>query len=72
MHPCEQRVCGRGIWRSFGLTHPIGVRGFPWLTARLCLNLLAHSVLTEYHVARKRKAVVEPSLPFDDELPGAA
>lgn len=38
----------------------------------LVLNLLAHSVLTEYHVARKRKAVVEPSLPFDDELPGAA
>ena len=40
--------------------------------AKPSLNLLAHSVLTEYHVARKRKAVAEPSLPFDDELPRTA
>lgn len=40
--------------------------------AKPSLNLLAHSVLSEYHVIRKRKAVSEASLPFDDELPGAA
>jgi single-stranded DNA-binding protein len=42
--------------------------------ARPTLDLLAHSVLTEYHVARKRKAVRggNAPLPFDDELPGAA
>lgn len=36
---------------------------------RRSLDLLAHAVLTEYHVARKRKAMQEPSgaaLPFDD------
>ena len=40
--------------------------------AKPSLSLLAHSVLSEYHVARKRKAVAEPALPFDDEFPGAA
>lgn len=40
---------------------------------RPSLDLLAHSVLTEYHVARKRKAVREPpaDAPFDDPLPAA-
>lgn len=40
--------------------------------ARPSLDLLAHAVLTEYHVARKRKAMLpEPSQdrPFSDELP---
>jgi single-stranded DNA-binding protein len=42
--------------------------------ARPALDLTAHAVLTEYHVARKRKAVRdEPQqaapLPFDDALP---
>jgi single-stranded DNA-binding protein len=41
-------------------------------TAKPSLDLLAHSVLTEYHVARKRKAVTEVPAPYDDELPGAA
>jgi hypothetical protein len=50
-------------------------------TARPVLDVLAHRVLTEYHVARKRKAVREAPerreesparLPFDDDLPGAA
>ncbi len=45
--------------------------------ARPGLDLLAHAVLSEYHVARKRKAVREAdepaeALPFDDPLPGAA
>jgi hypothetical protein len=43
--------------------------------ARPSLDLLAHSVLTEYHVARKRKAVRgsdDPGLPFDDAMSGAA
>jgi single-stranded DNA-binding protein len=42
-------------------------------TARPSVDLLAHSVLSEYHVVRKRKAVRgSDALPFDDELPGAA
>ena len=40
---------------------------------RPSLDLLAHAVLTEYHVQRRRKAVQEggsrTELPFDDELP---
>ncbi len=47
--------------------------------ARPSLDLLAHAVLTPYHVARKRNAIREPDrrvvagdLPFDDELPGVA
>jgi single-stranded DNA-binding protein len=40
---------------------------------RSSLDLLAHAVLTEYHVARKRKAIQEPEgredAPFNDELP---
>lgn len=50
--------------------------------ARPSLDLLAHGVLTPYHVARKRKVTREPTdphqgkpagaLPFDDDLPGAA
>ena len=36
--------------------------------------LVAHAVLTEHHVARKRKAVCGQGSPppLDDELPGAA
>jgi single-stranded DNA-binding protein len=40
--------------------------------ARPSLDLLAHAVLTEYHVGKKRKAVQDRSRaeqPFDDELP---
>jgi single-stranded DNA-binding protein len=41
---------------------------------RPSLDLLAHAVLTEYHIARKRKAVQDArrpdELPFDDDLPG--
>src|SRR5262249_45603677 len=45
--------------------------------ARPKVDLLAHGVLSEYHVARKRKTVRaadpdHPGLPFDDALPGAA
>jgi single-stranded DNA-binding protein len=43
--------------------------------ARPTVDLVAHAVLTAYHVARKRKAISEAepaALPFDDELPGAA
>ncbi len=47
--------------------------------ARPSLDLLAHAVLTPYHVAHKRNAIREPDrrvvpgdLPFDDELPGVA
>ena len=41
-------------------------------TARPSLDLLAHAVLTEYHVARKRQAVRDrPTEAFDDER-GAA
>jgi len=41
--------------------------------ARPALDLVAHAVLTEYHVARKRKAVRQSDEPntaplFDDEL----
>src|SRR5208337_5410929 len=32
-------------------------------TARPSLDLTAHAVLTEYHVARKRKAMVKPDAP---------
>jgi hypothetical protein len=45
---------------------------------RVSLDLLVHAVLTEYHVARKRRAVREPDAtsppdqPFNDELPGVA
>ena len=44
---------------------------------RPSLDLLAHAVLTEYHVARKRKTVQEAARtaearPFDDELPRGA
>jgi hypothetical protein len=44
-------------------------------TVRPSLDLLAHAVLTEYHVARKRHAVraadrAERELPFDDDLSG--
>jgi hypothetical protein len=44
---------------------------------RPSLDLLAHALLTEYHVARKRQAVRRHDRPeqveadFDDELPGA-
>lgn len=43
---------------------------------RPSLDLLAHCVLTEYHVARKRKAVqaaqrADEGLPFNDGVPGA-
>jgi single-stranded DNA-binding protein len=40
--------------------------------AKPSLDLLAHSVLSAFHVQRRRKAVTESPLPFDDELPGAA
>lgn len=41
---------------------------------RPSLDLLAHAVLTEYHVARKRKAVqrVDGDRQFDDDLPRGA
>jgi len=45
---------------------------------RPALDLLAHSVISVYHVARRRKSVraadpnIPGELPFDDELPGAA
>lgn len=44
---------------------------------RPSLDLLTHAVLTEYHVARKRRAVQEAARtteppPFDDELPRGA
>jgi single-stranded DNA-binding protein len=45
---------------------------------RPSLDLLARSVLTPYHVARKRKAVrdagatTDNGFPFDDDLPGVA
>jgi hypothetical protein len=44
---------------------------------RPSVDLLAHSVLTEYHVARKRKAVQEARagdgrLPLDDDVPQGA
>jgi single-stranded DNA-binding protein len=45
---------------------------------RPSLDLLAHALLTEYHVARKRQAVRRGDRPeqaeadFDDELPGVA
>lgn len=41
---------------------------------RPSLDLLAHAVLTEYHVVRKRKAMRggNASLPVDDDLSGAA
>jgi single-stranded DNA-binding protein len=45
---------------------------------RPSLDLCVHAVLTEYHVARKRKAVQEAhgpssdSRPFDDDLPRGA
>lgn len=41
---------------------------------RASLDLLAHAVLTEYHVARKRKAVQAAGAdrPFDDDLPRGA
>jgi single-stranded DNA-binding protein len=35
---------------------------------RPALDMLAHAVLTEYHVARRRKAM-QTSLPFNDALP---
>jgi single-stranded DNA-binding protein len=41
-------------------------------TLRAGLDLVVHQILTEYHVARRRKAVREPpatDLPFDDPLP---
>jgi single-stranded DNA-binding protein len=42
---------------------------------RPSLDLLAHAVLTEYHVARKRRAVQgggnRSDTPFDDPLPSA-
>ncbi|MGA7540619.1 MAG: hypothetical protein WBW93_17820 [Steroidobacteraceae bacterium] len=43
---------------------------------RPSLDLLAHGVLTEYHVARKRKAAAQEArsnrsaVPFDDDLQG--
>jgi len=42
---------------------------------RINLDLIAHAVLTEYHVSRKRRAVQDApggdERPFDDELPAA-
>jgi single-stranded DNA-binding protein len=43
-------------------------------TARPSLDLVAHAVLTPFHVARRRKAVrsADSQAPFDDDLSGAA
>lgn len=44
--------------------------------ARPAMDLVAHAVITAYHVSRKRKAITEPTTPkstatpeFDDALP---